>query len=110
MREGCFCMYALCASMYSICLAMYALCVSKNAPMSAPSSFEPNMSEYSPLSLMRTGAVPLTVNDSFTVLSSSSTWSRTAFCGFVYSNAVATSFPTNHGSPSTSTVLTIASS
>ena len=40
--------------------------------------------EYNPDSLMRVIGVPCTVNDSFTVLSSSSTWSRIAFWGFEY--------------------------
>src|SRR5699024_2315260 len=48
-------------------------------------------------------AVPLTVNESFTVRSSASTWSRIAFCGLVYPSARATSFPTSQGSPSIST-------
>lgn len=41
------------------------------------------------------------------VLSSSSTWAAIAFLDLLYPNAVATSFPTNHGSPEISTVLTV---
>src|SRR5699024_308453 len=48
-------------------------------------------------------AVPLTVNESFTVRSSASTWSRIAFCGLVYPSARDTSLPTSQGSPSIST-------
>lgn len=59
-----------------------------------------NMRLYRPLSFISVIGVPLTVNDSFTVLSSSKTWSRTAFCGLLYPRETAISFPTNHGSPS----------
>ena len=63
---------------------------------------------YSPDSLMMvTFCIPPGVINSVTPLSSSSTWFATALMGDFpspYPSASATSFPTNHGSPSISSV------
>ena len=76
----------------------------------AVGSFDERIREYSPDSLIRSPFVPLTVNESFTVLSSSSTWSRIAFCGLLYPRISATSFPTKYGLPFTSIVRTLPNS
>ena len=54
--------------------------------------------------------IPEGVAISATPLSSDSTFLETALLGSAYPNAVATSFPMNHGSPSIVTVLTLPNS
>lgn len=64
--------------------------------------------EYRPDSLMIViCCAPEGVSILDTPRSSWQTFSLAAFVGFAYPNAVATSFPTNHGSPEISTVLTV---
>ena len=66
------------------------------------------MREYRPDSLIIViCCAPEGVSILDTPRSSWQTFSLAAFVGFAYPKAVATSFPTNHGSPETSTVLTV---
>lgn len=75
----------------------------------APGSLLESTREYRPLSLITIGCWSLPIGSRIVTpsscnLSSSSTWSASAFRGLLYPSAVATSFPTNHGSPFTYTV------